>query len=59
MAEGTSPGKEDLGPPPAGVIMECGYLAGPGRVPQVSGLAGSGLMERLEERWRRRREGGR
>jgi hypothetical protein len=35
MAEGTSPGKEDLGPPPAGVIMECGYLEEPARRPAI------------------------
>jgi hypothetical protein len=27
MAEGTSPGKEDLGSRAAGVVMECGYGA--------------------------------
>jgi hypothetical protein len=48
MAEGTSPGKEDPGSRPAGVIMECGYRGEPGRRPAIEQAPAAG---RGEHRW--------
>jgi hypothetical protein len=45
MAEGTSPGKEDPGSRPAGVIMECGYR---GNRPAIEHAPAAG---RGEHRW--------
>jgi hypothetical protein len=48
MAERTSPGKEDPGSRPAGVIMECGYRGEPGRRPAIEQAPAAG---RGEHRW--------